>query len=80
MPENPLQPQTPKPYEPVAPWLREMVTPKPVEAPKLGVPPPAPVVEEKPVAPVVDKPADAPIVAPTPAPAPVVPVAPPPVK
>lgn len=60
MPENPVNPQTPKPLDPISPWIRDMVKDKPVakplveEAPKLGVPP---VVEEvKPVVPIVEAP------------------------
>lgn len=65
-PNNPMsQPLSPKPLDPIAPWLRDLVKDKPVvkpvvdEAPKLGVPS---VVEEsvkeevKPVVPVADVP------------------------
>ncbi len=74
MPENP---QTPSPYQPVKPWISDMVKDKTVakpvveEAPKLGVPPVVeevkPVVENKPAVPVVEKPVVTPVVTETPA-------------
>lgn len=52
MPDSPLNPQAPKPFSPVAPWIQDMVqTPKVAPTP---VVPPALGIEVKPELPVID--------------------------
>lgn len=68
MPENP---QTPPPFQPVKPWIRDMVTEKPVVKPvvetkPLETKPVAPILEEKKVEPIIEE-LKKEVVAPTPA-------------